>query len=259
MPNYAHGGNAQSRRALHVFYVLDTSGSMDGLPIERLNNAMVATMDALRQVAEHNGNAQIKVAVMEFNSNFRWMQPAGPEDAEDFLWENLMAAGLTNIGAAIAELDSKLSPDAFLRSSTGALMPVIIFMTDGFATDSYGEALARIRQNPFYAGATKVGFAIGEQPDTAMIADIVGSDESVIRTDDLGLFANLLRFVSVAGSKGASVVHGARGAYDGSDAVRAAMRQAGVAKSSDGFTVVHGSAEPTSLTPNTHPWDEPEW
>ena len=77
---------AAPRRELHVFYVLDTSGSMQGQPIQRLNRAMEETTQALKQLAYHNGDAKVKIAVMEFNSVVRWMQPAGPEEMDDFFW-----------------------------------------------------------------------------------------------------------------------------------------------------------------------------
>jgi uncharacterized protein YegL len=192
------------RRDLHVFYVLDTSGSMSGLPIEQLNRAMEETVSALKQLAKHNDNANLKVAVLDFSSSADWMQPSGPEEVADFVWNDLKAGGLTSMGAALDELNDKLSRSKFLGSMTGALMPVVIFMTDGMATDDYQSALQRINQNKWFKKATKIGFAIGSDPDEGMIAEIVGNSEAVIRTDDLALFAKLIRFVSVTSSTLAS-------------------------------------------------------
>lgn len=192
------------RRDLHVFYVLDTSGSMCGLPIEQLNRAMEETVSALKQLAKHNDNANLKVAVLEFSSAASWAQPSGPEEVADFIWDDLKAGGLTCMGAALDELNDKLSRSKFLGSMSGALMPVVIFMTDGMATDDYESALERIRQNKWFKKATKIGFAIGSDPDEDMITEIVGNPEAVIRTDDLALFAKLIRFVSVTSSTLAS-------------------------------------------------------
>ena len=130
------------RKELHVFYVLDTSGSMDGAKISALNHAMEECTEALKTLAKSNGDAKLKIAVMEFNSGCKWITSNGPEDLEeDFEYEYLQAGGLTDIGAALRELNNKLSRHAFLNSMTGALMPVIIFMTDGYATDDYTRAL----------------------------------------------------------------------------------------------------------------------
>lgn len=196
--------SAIPRRALPIFYILDTSGSMSGIPIERLNRAMSETLDSLKQIAIHNGDAKLKIAVLDFNTKATWLQPAGPEDMEDFFWPGLEAGGLTSMGAALKELNSKLTKDAFLKSSTGSLFPVLIFMTDGYATDDYEAALNEINENRYFRNAVKVGFAIGERPDTDMIAKIVGDREAVIRTEDLGVFAKLIRFVSVTASTSVS-------------------------------------------------------
>ena len=186
------------RPELTVFYVLDTSGSMAGKPIDTLNRAMYSTVDALNQVAADNSNARVKIAVMEFNTKCRWVQPKGPEYLEDFVWDNLSADGYTNVGLALDELNSKLSRKEWLASSSGCYLPVIIFMTDGSATDEYVPALKEIMQNDWFAKATRIGFAIGKRPDTHMIAKLVGDAERVIRTDDLGVFAAMLRFVSIS-------------------------------------------------------------
>lgn len=190
--------NSAQRPELHVFYVLDTSGSMNGNPIGTLNRAMRSTVRALKQVAAHNSNAQVKIAVLEFNTSYRWINPAGPEDMEFFRWDDLTAQGMTYMGAALDELCSKLHRNMYLSSSTGSFLPVIIFMTDGFANDDYEAALKRIRKNDWFNKATRVGFAIGRNPDVNMIAKLTGDSEAVIRTDDLGLFATMLKFVSTS-------------------------------------------------------------
>lgn len=189
------------RKELHVFYVLDTSGSMEGAKISELNHAMEECTEALRKLAKNNGDAKLKIAVLEFNSGCRWITSNGAEDLEeDFEYEYLKAGGLTDIGAALKELNSKLSRHAFLNSMTGALMPVIIFMTDGYATDDYAIALEEIRKNRWFARGIKIGIAFGDDPDVKMLSSVVGNSEAVIKTTNLDLFKRLMKFVSVTAS-----------------------------------------------------------
>lgn len=192
------------RRELTIFYVLDTSGSMAGEPIAQLNRAMEETVDILKNQARSNADAKLKIAVLEFSSECSWLNNQGPEDMEDFMWTDLRAGGLTQVGDVLTELDSKLSRSAFLQSMTGAYLPVIIFMTDGYATDEYDKALAKIRQNKWFARATKIGFALGDDADLKMISEVVGNCEAVVRTSDLEVFKKLIRFVSVTSSMMAS-------------------------------------------------------
>lgn len=239
---YTQSMTGAQRPALHVFYVLDTSGSMIHEPIDVLNRAMESTVDALKSVAAYNSNARVKIAVLEFNTNCRWIQPRGPEDMEDFFWEDdLVAQGMTYMGSALDELDSKLHRGQFLGTSASTFLPVIIFMTDGFANDDWENALKRIQKNHWFAKATRVGFAIGKNPDKAMIGKIVGDMEKVIRTDDLGLFATMLKFVSTS-----SVTLASQSRTDGSDdigkhVIDDAKKKAGFGAHDFNFDVNDGS------------------
>ncbi len=198
MPNFEELEKTP-RRELHIFYVLDTSGSMGGTPIATLNRALEETVEILKNQAKRNADALIKISVLEFNSGCHWVNSNGPEEMDDFIWQDLSAGGITDVGAALLELDSKLSRKSFLSSMTGAYLPVIIFMSDGNATDDYSKALDKIRENKWFAKATKIGFAIGDA-DVKMISEVVGNPEAVVQTDDLEIFARLIKFASVTAS-----------------------------------------------------------
>lgn len=188
------------KRELDVFYVLDISGSMMGDKIGALNRAMEECKDALTTLARSNSDAVVKIAVLTFSTGCRWITVNGPEAMEDFEWEDLEAGGLTDMGAALNELNSKLCQKEFLNSMTGSFLPVIIFMTDGHATDTYENALEEIRRNKWFRRGTKIGFALGDDADIKMISSVVGNSEAVIRTTDLTAFGKLMSFVAVTSS-----------------------------------------------------------
>ena len=262
MPNLDTDVVEAPRKDLHVFYILDTSGSMDGTKISTLNRAMEESTQALADVAKSNGDAKLKIAVMEFNSGCKWVTSNGPEDLEeDFFWDPLKAGGLTDIGAALKELNTKLSRKAFLNSMTGALMPIIIFMTDGYATDNYENALEEIRKNRWFQYGTKIGFAVGDDADLKMISSVVGNSEAVIRTNDLELFKKLLRFVSVTASKLVSQSTTTGTAPTAADIVGAAIDTVTEGDGSD----VTVTLDPKTYNPEPAPapapidWDDGEW
>jgi len=162
---------------------------------------MDETIEVLRTLSKQNADARLKIAVLSFNTGAEWVTKNGPEYLEEhFEYEYLEAGGLTDMGAALRELNSKLSQHEFLGSMMGALMPVMIFMTDGYATDNYEDALEEIRRNRWFARGTKIGFALGEDADVKMISSIVGNSEAVIKVTDNELFRRLMRFVSVTSS-----------------------------------------------------------
>lgn len=209
------------RKDLHIFYILDTSGSMEGAKISALNHAMDETIEALRTLSKKNGDARLKIAALSFNTGAEWITKNGPEYLEEhFEYEYLEAGGMTNMGAALRELNGKLSQHEFLGSMMGALMPVMIFMTDGYATDNYEDALEEIRKNRWFARGTKIGFALGEDADVKMIASVVGNSEAVIRVTDNELFQRLMRFVSVTSSVVRSRSTTAADAPTGADILR---------------------------------------
>ena len=215
------------RKDMHIFYVLDTSGSMaDNGKIGMLNRAMEETLDALQDVAKHNGDANLKIAVLEFNTGCHWLTDNDPQQMVDVEWEDLKAGGLTDIGDALDELNNKMSTHAWLNSMMGALMPVIIFMTDGYATDDWEPKLTKVRQNRWFRRATKIGFALGDDADRKMIASVVGNSEAVIQTNDLEVFKKLIRVVSVT----SSMLKSQPGAdqKDTSDIIDTTLKEAGV-------------------------------
>lgn len=251
------------RKELHVFYVLDTSGSMEGRPIAELNHAMEECTTALKELAKNNGDAKLKIAVMQFDTDYKWITENGPELLEDFEWEYLETGGLTSMGDALRELDSKLSRKEFLSSMTGALMPVIIFMTDGYPTQDYKKPLAEIRQNKWFQHATKIGFAIGDgdvDADIKMIAEIVGNKEAVIRTGDLTLFKKLMRFVTVRASMLASSSRTTNNVATGADIINDAKKELDL---SDDITADipdnQYDKEPEPPQSKNDDWDDDEW
>ena len=250
------------RKVLYVYYVLDTSESMEGAKISALNHAMEEVTEALKTLAKNNADAKLKIAVLEFNSGCKWITSNGPEDLEvDFEYEYLEAGGRTDIGAALKELNSKISRHhAFLNSMTGALMPVIIFMTDGYATDDYAKALEEIRKNRWFARGTKIGFALGDNPDVKMLSSIVGNSEAVIKTTNLDYFKKLMKFVSVTASMLVSQSTTTETASSGKDIMKQAKDELGIPVES----TVHLDDDEYDKEPNppadtNDGWDDGDW
>lgn len=195
---------AIARKKLVIFYVLDTSGSMvDEGKIGALNEAMRETVTVLQEIASKNADAEMQIAVMEFSSGARWITDA-PTFLEDFYWDDLTAGGLTDIGDALHELRTKMSRSVFLQSDTGYMVPIIIFMSDGYPTDSWEKELQKIIDektgNKWFKYSTKIAFALGNDADVNMLSKIVGNKEAVIQTNDLEDFKKMIKVVSATSS-----------------------------------------------------------
>lgn len=139
-------------------------------------------------------------------------------------------------------------------------MPVIIFMTDGYATDNYEKALEEIRKNRWFIHGTKIGFAIGDDPDVKMISSVVGNSEAVIKTTDLDLFKRLMRFVSVTASKLVSQSTTTETATSGKDILDMAKKELDVPDD----TTTHldddqYNKEPEPPVDDGDDWDDADW
>ena len=74
-------------------------------------------------------------------------------------------------------------------------MPAVIFMSDGHVSDSacdYKRVLEEMERNRWFSRATRIGIAVGRDPDMEMIARVAGSSEAVLRTEDLNRFVRML-------------------------------------------------------------------
>ncbi len=191
-----------TRKKLVVFYVLDTSGSMeDDGKIGALNEAMRETVDVLQNIAKGNADAELQIAVLQFSSGAQWIKEK-PIYVEDFYWDDLKAGGLTDIGDALSELYNKMSRHEFLQSNTGYMVPIIIFMSDGYPTDNWEKALQKITDkengNKWFQYSTKIAFALGRDADVKTLSQIVGNKEAVIQTSDLETFKKMIKVVSAS-------------------------------------------------------------
>ena len=176
------------RRIMTTFLLVDTSGSMaENGNIGKVNAAIEEMVPMLREVSDENADAEIKLAVMDFSTGARWVTKdlegnPGPESLETFFWNDLEAGGLTDMGAAFIELESKLSRKSFLASSTGAFAPVIILLSDGLPNDDWKSGLEKLKHNNWFKNAQKVAIAVDDASDEALVA-FTGTKEAVLKVN----------------------------------------------------------------------------
>lgn len=206
------------RKVMTMFYVIDTSGSMDGQNIQAVNQAMHSAGQLLSEISKKNNDAEIKVAVLEFNNGASWGQYAnGPISAEKFTFNDLTASGGTDLEAALYELDDKLSKNKFLKSQTGSYKPVIIFMSDGMPNSGYEKALEKINKNDWFKHGIKLAININGDSDVNVLAELAGSSECIIDSSNPEALLSTIKFASVRASEFQS--HSRRACENSDDAV----------------------------------------
>ena len=190
------------RKVMTLFYLVDTSGSMCGSSIGTVNAAMEECIPMLKEVAQANDDAEIKVAIMQFSSGCSWITPAsGPVGLDDIIWNDLRAGGLTEFGTALIELDKKLSRNEFLKSQTGAYAPVILLLSDGGPTDNWEVGLNKIKQNNWFKHAIKIAIDIESGSDRLVLAEFTGNPEAILDAKDTATLKKMIHKVSVRASE----------------------------------------------------------
>ena len=192
------------RRTMVLFFVVDTSGSMDGAKIGAVNTAIEEVVPAIRDVSDENADAQIKIAALEFSSGASWHTPNGPVPAEQFRWNYLGAAGVTDLGAACRALNEKLSTKAFMQEATGSFAPAIFLLSDGEPTDDWEHELKELKKNNWFKAAVKVAVAIGDDANKDVLKEFTGTIEAVLEVHNTAMLKKMIKFVSVRASQVAS-------------------------------------------------------
>ncbi|MBE6353376.1 VWA domain-containing protein [Treponema sp.] len=188
------------RKTMCLFFLVDGSGSMSGDKIGSLNQGIREVLPDLRDISDSNADALIKVAVLQFSSGTQWITPA-PQELENIMWTDIEAGGVTDMGEAFTELDSKLNRNAFLADAVGNYAPVIILMSDGEPTDDWDSGLKKLKANKWFNAAIKIAFSIGSDANDDILTAFTGNKETVIPINNKDIMKKMIRFVSVTSSR----------------------------------------------------------
>ncbi len=192
-----------ARRSMTVFFLVDTSGSMCGSKIGTLNQAVEETVPELKTLSVSNADAQIKIAVLKFDTDAEWVTSA-PADIESFQWTQLNAGGLTAFGDACFKLEQKLHKESFMSDAAGNYAPVFILLSDGAPTDDYRAHLDKLKTNPWFKKGVRVAIAIGDDTIVNTLEEFTGNRETVLTVYSPEMLRRIIRFVTVTASQVAS-------------------------------------------------------
>jgi uncharacterized protein YegL len=186
------------RRQMVLFFVIDTSGSMSGTKIGAVNTAIREVIPELKGIG--GSDVDLKIAVLTFSNGCKWLYPV-PIPVDTFQWNNLDADGMTDLGCALKELNTKMSKDAFLGAASGSVAPAIFLMSDGEATDDYDKGIEVIKKNNWYKYAIRVAIAIGDDAKISELEKFTGNREAVLTAHTPEVLKKMIRFVTITSSQ----------------------------------------------------------
>lgn len=186
------------KRQMVLFFVVDTSGSMQGTKIGAVNTAIREVLPELKDAG--GSDIDLKVACLTFSSGCKWMYST-PIASDSFQWTNVDADGVTDLGTACRELNDKLSKNGFLKAPSGSGDTVIFLLSDGEPTDDFESGINLLQQNNWFKHGIKVAVAIGDDANKDVLAKFTGNIEAVITVHTPEALRKWIRKVSITSSQ----------------------------------------------------------
>ena len=194
-------GGELSSRPLHIIWVADCSGSMQGDKIGQLNFAIREAIPHMRTVADENPNAEVLVRAIKFSSGAQW-HVGTPTPIDQFQWTDLSTSGVTDMGKALKMVAEELKMPPM---SDRALPPVLVLISDGQPTDNFEEGLQSIMALPWGKKAVRVAIGIGHDADTDVLEAFIGNKEiPVLQANNPEQLVKYIKWVSTVVLKATS-------------------------------------------------------
>lgn len=166
-------------RRLPVYFLLDTSGSMRGEPIQALNNALSGMINTLRSDAQALDS--LWISIVTYDREVKEIAPLTELVSFQLPEITCPQSGPTNTGAGLEYIIQQIKKDVIKGSSTqkGDWKPLLFVFTDGKPSDLqlYREKIIEIKNLNF--GAV-VGCAAGPKADDLILKELT---DNVVHLD----------------------------------------------------------------------------
>lgn len=158
-------------RRLPVYFLLDTSGSMFGEPIQALNNALSGMIHSLRTDAQ--AQETLWISIVTFEREVKEIVPL--IDLQSFQLPEITCpqSGPTFTGKGLELIHQKVTTE--IRKGTpdqkGDWRPLLFVFTDGKPGDIqlYREMIPKVKQLNF---GTIIGCAAGKMADDSVLKEL---------------------------------------------------------------------------------------
>lgn len=188
-----------AKKSMTIFFLIDVSGSMKGTKIGSLNSTMEELLPSLIGVGE--ATTDVKVAVMKFSTDVKWVTPEPVRIEEYQYWNRLEAEGLTFMGDAFMELSKKLSRNSFLNSPSLSFAPVIFLLSDGSPNDDWEKGLKTLKENKWFQHGLKIALGIGSEVNMDVLKAFTGNEELAVRAKNADQLRELVKLLAVTSSQ----------------------------------------------------------
>ena len=167
-----------------VTLLVDTSGSMDGQPINELNAAIRQFVEDLKQ--DEVASCSVELEIIRFDSQAQIVTPyTAIQDLNNV--PTLYADGWTSMGAGLSLATNELKSRRRLYKQNGcaAYKPWVVLMTDGGPNDNWQQAAAAMRELGEQKKIWYMGVEIGPFADHNTMCQIMPLNSPPLKLDGL--------------------------------------------------------------------------
>ena len=192
-------------RALPIFILADTSGSMSGEKIQAVNKAISDMITTLRNVDDIRG--VFKVSIVTFGGDEVVVQQL-PTDVHTVQFSELTADGRTPMGEAITKVTKLIEDREIVKSSD--YLPTVVLLSDGYPTDYSGIKDASLEQylewgpiKLMHEGerskkCMRVAMSVGAETDLTMLRAFLNNGTEPMMATDADDIAKLFKWVTMS-------------------------------------------------------------
>jgi len=156
-------------RRLPIFFLLDVSESMVGLPLNAVEEGMERIVSSLRQ--DPSALETAYVSVIAFAGKAKVISPL--TDIVSFYPPKLPIGGGTSLGLGLETLMNEIDKKVILRSQSRQRdwKPLVFLITDGKPTDNTKRSIQKWKSN-YSNKATMVAITLGENADISILKQL---------------------------------------------------------------------------------------
>ena len=182
-----------TERHVACVFLVDTSGSMFGEPIDQLNEGIKKFKEELLQNNDKETSACIDVAIISFGPDVKLVQDFVP--ASEMKTPTLEADGGTPMGKAI-DLALKIinkRKETYNQYGTPYFRPWIFCITDGEPNDDYKEAVEMLKESE--SKKHVLAYCVGVENFNRNIMSEIFNAKRIFELRDTN-FSSMFEFVS---------------------------------------------------------------
>lgn len=191
-------------RALPIFILADTSGSMDGMKIQALNKAIQEMIATLRNVEDIRG--VFKVSIITFGNKVVTQQY--PTEVNEFVFEELTAGGKTPMGEAISVVTDIIEDREIVHSKD--FLPTIVLISDGYPTDFPGgqnatldeylhwEPIVKLHSFARSSKCMRVAMSVDEGTDLKMLKAFLNNGTEPMMASDASEISKVFNWITMS-------------------------------------------------------------